>query len=71
MFILDARRTAKKTSGQRNVTAGVAQGHEQFVSQRGDRSIARTRLARSPTYDLDVRGRKKSADDIGPAAPKQ
>ena len=70
MFILDAPRIAKRRQGSER-DCGVAQGHEQIASQRSDRSIARTRLTRSPTYDLDVRGVEMSGDDIGAKAPKQ
>src|SRR4051812_50137999 len=61
VFILLARRIAKDVRAP-DVTAGVAQGHEQFGSQRSDRSIACTRLARSSTYDLDLRAGHNGAD---------
>jgi hypothetical protein len=64
VFILDARRIAKRRQGGKR-DCGVAQGYEQFGSQRGERSIACARLTRSPTYDLDAREEEKRADDIG------
>src|SRR4051812_50056695 len=67
VFILLARRIAKDVRAP-DVTAGVAQGHEQFGSQRSDRSIACTRLARSSTYDLDLRAGHNGADGYRRAA---
>jgi hypothetical protein len=67
VFILLARRIAKDVRAP-DVTAGVAQGHEQFGSQRSDRSIACTRLARSSTYDLDSRAGHNGADGYRRAA---
>src|SRR3954449_2005191 len=67
VFILLARRIAKDVRAP-DVTAGVAQGHEQFGSQRGDRSVACTTLARSSTYDLDSRGGHNGADGYRRAA---
>src|SRR4051794_15866384 len=67
VFILLARRIAKDGRAP-DVTAGVAQDDEQFGSQRSDRSIACTRLARSSTYDLDSRGGHKGADGYRRAA---
>src|SRR4051794_41889480 len=67
VFILLARRIAKDVRAP-DVTAGVAQGHEQFGSHRSDRSIACTRLARSSTYDLDSRVGHNSADGYRRAA---
>lgn len=63
VFILDARRIAKRRQGGKR-DCGVAQGYEQFGSQRDERSIACARLTRSPTYDLDAREEEKRADDI-------
>jgi hypothetical protein len=67
---MESARVAKDVRAA-DVTAGWHRLNEQFVRQRVDRSIARTRLTRSPTYDLDVKGGEKSADDIGAKAPKQ